>query len=165
MRIIAIVSMALMASACATSAVPNYIGGQYYMAGDSNCKTYRVTSSSTIDCMNKKGEVTGYRTAMTAADLQYYSAQMAYQQQQYNQMMATINAGNARLQQQTEQMRQQSQYNAPQVYPYGSSGGITYTSVGSEVIGSNGVTYRRVGSSIVASDGTTCQIVGQNIIC
>lgn len=115
--------------------------------------------------MNKKGEVTGYRTAMTAADLQYYSAQMAYQQQQYNQMMATINAGNARLQQQTEQMRQQSQYNAPQVYPYGSSGGITYTSVGSEVIGSNGVTYRRVGSSIVASDGTTCQIVGQNIIC
>lgn len=165
MRVFAAASVALMASACATSAAPNYIGGQYFMGGDRDCKSYRLISSHAIECINGKGQVTGQRTAMTAADLQYYSAQMAYQQSQYNQMMANINAGNARLQQQAEQIRQQGQYTAPPVNSYGTPRGVTYTLVGNEVFGSNGVTYRRVGNSVVASDGTTCQIVGQNLIC
>jgi hypothetical protein len=117
MRLIAIVATALMTSACATPAAPNFFNGQYYMAGDSNCKAMYVNTPTTIECRNSKGESSGYRNAMTATDIQYYYAQRAYQQQQIAQMQATINANNAQIQQNTQQVLQSaSSYTPPSVY-------------------------------------------------
>jgi len=134
MRLVVIASAALMTSACATSAAPNLFNGQYYLAGDSTCKTMLVDTPTTIKCMNSKGEFAGYRTAMTAMDLQYYYAQRAYQQQQEAEMLAAINANNAQIQRNTQQVLQGvSSYTPPSVYSPtlgGSYASATCTNVG-----------------------------------
>lgn len=55
----------LLISGCATTAVPNYYNGNYYMTGDSNCRQGRPLSETRIMCMDKNGAETGYRDAMT----------------------------------------------------------------------------------------------------
>ena len=42
------------------------------MAGDSACAKYRVVDSTTINCLNSKGESQGYRYAMTDQQLDMY---------------------------------------------------------------------------------------------
>jgi len=84
MKKITLISLAILLGGCSTAA-PNFINGKYYLAGDSNCKRYRVLSESRIMCMNKKGEEVGYRDAMTDQQLQMYM----YQQQQIQQFMPT----------------------------------------------------------------------------
>ena len=166
MRVVVIIAAAFMASACATSAAPNFFNGQYYLAGDSNCKTMNSYTPTTIRCMDSKGNFTGYRSAMTAMDLQYYYSQQAYQAQQIAQTQAQINANNAQMMQNTQRSLQGvSSYTPPSVSSPALGGGVTYTQVGSSLLGSNGVTYSWVGNSIMGSDGTTCQIVSQHIIC
>ena len=54
------------------SATPNYINGNYYLAGDSSCKAGRQISKTRIMCVNKKGQDTGYRDAMTDQQLYMY---------------------------------------------------------------------------------------------
>ena len=53
-------------------ATPRLVNGNYYMGGDSNCKSYRFIRTTRIMCMNSAGEDTGYRDAMTAYQLQEY---------------------------------------------------------------------------------------------
>lgn len=53
------------------------------MAGDKSCSNYRILSDSRIMCINKKGEETGYRDAMSNQQLQMYM----YQQQQEQQLI------------------------------------------------------------------------------
>lgn len=116
MKIRMIALSALLMASCATSPQPNLINGRYFMIGDRECKRYIVEGASQVGCYNSDGKYTGYRNAMSQMELQYYSAQMAQQQQQVAQMRAQLDAGNARLQQQTQQMLQNSQaYTAPPV--------------------------------------------------
>lgn len=166
MRFLVIILIALASSACATSAAPNFFNGRYYMAGDSDCKKVYSHNTTTIKCLNSKGEFTGYRRAMTSQDLQYYFSQRALEQQQMAQVQAQINANNAQMQQNTQRILDNvSSSSMPSVWSPSNSGGVTYTQVGGKLMGSNGVTYSRVGNSIVGTDGTTCQIIGSHIVC
>jgi lipoprotein len=57
-------------------ATPQYVNGGYYMIGDSNCVAYRPLSDSSIMCADTEGKETGYRTVMSAQDIQMYQMQM-----------------------------------------------------------------------------------------
>lgn len=75
-------------SGCA-SAMPNAINGKYFMAGDSNCKRYRMLSDDRIMCLDSDGQETGYRRAMTNQELQMWQFNQsredaAWQQINYN---------------------------------------------------------------------------------
>ena len=118
MRILLVTLSALLFTSCATAPRPNLVNGQYFMMGDSSCKTYVIQSPTRVGCYDSSGTYMGYRTAMTPTQLQYYSAQLETERQQIAQMQAQLDAGNARLQQQTQQMLQNSQsYTAPAVSP------------------------------------------------
>lgn len=113
-------------SSCASSARPNFVNGQYFMMGDKNCKRYVAQSANRVSCYNSKGDYMGYRNAMTLAELRYYSNQMTLKQQETAQFLAEINAGNARLQQQTQQMLQSAQsYTPPTVTPISPGGSVS----------------------------------------
>jgi hypothetical protein len=122
----------------------------------------RAVSESRVHCWDKNGNLTGYRDAMTAQQLQMWQMQVQQINDTNRQLMQSAQATAEQLRQQREQFIN-TQVQA--VAPPGRPAPVTYTQVGQSVIGSNGVTYRRVGNSLIGSDGTTCQIVGQNIIC
>lgn len=67
-----ILGVLLLFSGCAGRAIPNNIGGKYYMAGDDKCKKARRIADSRIMCINSDGKETGYRDAMTDQELQMY---------------------------------------------------------------------------------------------
>lgn len=79
-------------------ASPRALNGKYYMAGDSNCKRYRVISDDRIMCIDSDGRDTGYRNAMNNQELQMYQFNQsredaAWQQVNYNnQQQANRNA-------------------------------------------------------------------------
>jgi len=54
------------------SAKPNFVQGNYYMTGDSNCIKGNVVNSNTIKCYTSDGKMTGYRAAMTDQQVQMY---------------------------------------------------------------------------------------------
>ena len=87
MRIVFVVTGVLLISGCATSAMPNFFNGNYYMAGDSNCMRVRALSEKRVMCYDKNGTETGYRDAMTPDQVQMYhmrqtQSQVAPQAQQ-----------------------------------------------------------------------------------
>ena len=69
---------------CADAA-PNLIGGKYYMAGDSDCTSYRMLSESRIMCIKKDGTEMGYRDSMSDQELQMHM----YRQQMNNNLNST----------------------------------------------------------------------------
>lgn len=78
----------LILSGCAIKS-PRAINGKYYMAGDSNCRRYRVISDDRIMCLNSDGQETGYRNAMSDQELEMYRFNLsredaAWQQINYN---------------------------------------------------------------------------------
>ena len=156
----------LVLSACASGPAPNLFNGQYYMAGDDSCKSIRALSDTRVMCVDKDGNDTGYRDAMTVQEITMWNQQQELQIQQAEATRRQIQQNNQALAQQTQQTLQGiGQYGVPQVSQPSTQGGITFTQVGSSLIGSNGVTYTAVGNTIVGNDGTTCQIVGSQIIC
>lgn len=156
-------------SACASTAMPNFYNGNYYMAGDSSCVRMMPLSSNRIMCVDKNGADTGYRDAMTYEQMQMYNLQVAQQQVQMQQLNESMRQVGQTFQNAGQQIAQQSQqYMAPQVQPIptqGSYGPITYSQVGNTWIGSNGSSCQIVGQSILCSDGKRCQMVGQSLIC
>ncbi len=160
---------ALIISGCATTAMPNFYNGNYYMAGDSNCVRVRPLSNTRVMCTDKKGSDTGYRDAMTYEQLQMYQIQMAQQQMQMEQLNQSMQQVGQTFQNAGQQITQQSQqYTPPQVQPItpqGAYGGTTYRRSGNTWIGSNGSSCQVVGQSILCSDGRRCQMVGDNLIC
>ncbi len=57
------------------SARPFALNGNYFVGGDKACVQYRVLSSDRIMCLDKHGNETGYRNAMTTQELQMYMQQ------------------------------------------------------------------------------------------
>ncbi len=101
--------------------------------------------------MNDDYVETGYRNAMSPADMQMYQNIQANQQVQMAQLNQQLQQTGQSFQNSGQQILQQSQsYTAPQVQSYGSSGATI---------------YNRVGNNIIGSDGTSCTYVGQNLIC
>lgn len=123
------------------------------MAGDSNCVQMRQLSSTRIMCIDKNGQSTGYREAMTSEQMQMYRMQMLNEQAQMEQLNRQIQQTGQSFQNSGQQILQQSQsYTAPQVQQVPSYGSGT-------------TTYRRVGNTIIDSNGNACQVVGQTVIC
>jgi hypothetical protein len=90
-------------SGCSTGG-PQFLRGNYYYTGDSNCKYSRQLTNTSITCYNSDNEVTGYRNAMTDQQLQMYrhNQQMDQQrsianQESYDRSIDSINKGNDRL--------------------------------------------------------------------
>ena len=158
----------LFLAGCASSAAPRYFNGNYYMVGDASCVQGRPLSSTRIMCVDKKGNDTGYRDAMTYQQMQMYQIQMAQQQMQMQQLNQSMQQVGQTFQNAGQQIQQQSQsWTPPQVQPIsppGSSNTI-YRQVGNTWMGSNGSSCQVVGQSILCSDGKRCQLVGQNLIC
>lgn len=137
---------------CARQAQPNFYEGDYYMAGDDNCRLMRVVAPQTIMCMDENGDGTEYRHALTAYDMQQYQTQQITQQIQMAQLNQQLQQTGQSFQNAGQQILNQSQsYTAPQVQSYSS--------------GSNTVLYNQVGSSLVGTNGTSCQFVGSSYIC
>lgn len=72
MKVLAVSIMATTVSGCASVATPNFYNGDYYMAGDDNCKRISVKAPYTIYCHTEDGTVTGYRRAMTQQQIDMY---------------------------------------------------------------------------------------------
>ncbi len=168
MKKVLIALSALIISGCASTAMPNFYNGNYYMAGDPSCVRMRPLSSTRIMCVDKSGANTGYRDAMTSQQMQMYQIQMAQQQVQMQQFNQSVQQVGQTFQNAGQQIQQQSQsWTPPQVQPISpqGSGNTIYRQVGNTWMGSNGSRCQIVGQSILCSDGKRCQMIGQNLIC
>lgn len=154
MRSILIAASTLLIAGCASDPALNYYRGNYYMVGDPDCVQMREVSSGRVMCMDKNGNETGLRRALSEYDLQQYQANRVNQQVQMQQLSQQLQQMSQSFANSSQQMLQQSQqYTAPQVQPMRSYGGSGIT------------TYRQVGNSVIGSDGTRCEMIGPNVIC
>ncbi len=151
-RVIIIIALAMSLVGCARQAMPNYINGDYYMAGDDQCLSYMALPPGQIMCRDADGMNTGIRNAMTSGDMQMYQNQQMTQQMQMAQLNQQLQQTGQSFQNAGQQIYNQSQsYTAPQVQSYST--------------GSNTVLYNRVGNSVVGTDGSACHYVGSGYIC
>lgn len=156
----------MLLTGCATAPVPNFFNGQYYMAGDASCKAVRALSETRVMCIDKDGNETGYRDAMTVEQIAMWGQQQALQAQQASATRRSIRQNSQALAQQTKLTLQGvGQFTPPRVTHRSKIDGITFTQVGTSLIGSNGVTYKLVGNTIIGNDGTICQVVNSRITC
>lgn len=79
MRRFGVLLLGLLAGCATDGPYPAYVAGNYYMGGDADCVRYDVVGGKRIRCVNAKGQMTGYRDAMTPQQMQMY--QMAQQSQ------------------------------------------------------------------------------------
>ena len=155
-------------SACASEPAPNFYNGRYYMAGDDTCVMLSALSDTRIMCYDKDGQEMGYRDAMTDQQLTMWNHQQAMAAQQFaatrEATRQSIRENNEAIAESSRQLSEQTR-NFTVTSPPSYSGGVTYTQVGTSLMGSNGVSYRYVGNTLMGSDGTACRIVGATIIC
>ena len=97
--VLLVIFLAIFLGGCATSAMPNFINGKYYMAGDSNCARYKTHSTDRIMCLDEDGKEMGYRYSMTNQELQMYQFQEQQAQQQINQFNQGMSQFNQSMQQ------------------------------------------------------------------
>ena len=116
-------ALSILLAGCTTYAAPNFINGQYYMAGDSSGERYQVISASRIMCMDSSGNQSGYREAMTSQQLQMYQYQQVNQQLQMQQLNQQLQQTGQSWNQAGQQIQQASQYTAPEVMPLTPPGG------------------------------------------
>ncbi|MFM0095726.1 hypothetical protein PQQ87_08940 [Paraburkholderia nemoris] len=118
MRFVVPTLSAVLIAGCAMQAAPNYIGGNYFMAGDKNCTKYVMLSSTRIMCRNDDGDDMGYRDAMTVQDMQAYGYQQQVQAQQVQSLNAQLQQMNSQQAAQNAQtLNSVRQYTPPQVTP------------------------------------------------
>lgn len=103
---------------CSTSAAPYYMNGNYYMVGDVSCINARTLSPTRIMCVDKDGNNTGYRDAMTSEQIQMYQIQRAQRQMEINQLSYQLGQmGNQFNQMGQQSLQQIQQYTPAQVTP------------------------------------------------
>ncbi|PYE38829.1 hypothetical protein DFI02_1358 [Rhizobium sp. PP-F2F-G20b] len=118
MKNIALLVMLGLVSGCTATAAPNFVNGNYYMAGDANCARYVTGQRGQIACFNSKGQPTGSRFAMTNQQIQMYQFQVAQNQMAEQQAIANMQAQNAQM-----TYTPMPTYTAPQVMPLSRPGG------------------------------------------
>lgn len=132
MRIPTISAIGLFLAGCATTApAPNFLNGQYYMAGDASCVRMRNISPTRIMCANAQNQDTGYRDAMTPQQIQMYQFQVMQQQAQMQQMQQSIDYNNAVMAANTQAtLNRASTYSPPAVQPLQTYGGNQIRCIG-----------------------------------
>jgi hypothetical protein len=71
LKIIFILSIISLFSACSSGGLVFYRNGTYY-AGDEGCEQHRQATKNKIMCFDNKGKATGYRTAMSKREVDMY---------------------------------------------------------------------------------------------
>jgi hypothetical protein len=166
MKKIAVLASLTILSGCAGTAAPTFFAGNYYLAGDSDCRRFQASTDARIECFNSKGNFRGYRYAMNSEALRIWQAERAYNDAQIEGLTQSLKQVGQTFEQGGQRILQQSQgYSVPQAQSYQQPAGVTYRRVGDAIIDSYGRTYRQVGQTLISSDGTTCSIVGENIFC
>lgn len=159
MRYVLMVVATLLVTGC-RMAGPQWIQGNYYMAGDSRCVRGQISYQG-LECYDRQGTFTEYRRALTPEEVQNYQVQTQQLQDSIHQAgQSWANAG--------QQIRNQSQqYQAPQVQPIApqTPNVTTYYRSGSSWVGTDGSTCQIIGESIYCSEGRKCRAVGDNLIC
>lgn len=102
-------------SACSSGPAPNFVNGNYYMAGDSNCKYTDSFTPTRVRCYDSKRNFTGYRDAMNVEQMQMYQAQRAYQSQQVNELTQSVQQLGNTAQQVSQGIQNTQPYKAPEV--------------------------------------------------
>lgn len=111
---------ALLVSACASGPSPNFYNGRYYYAGDSSCKRMTDLGDGRIMCHDKKGNQTGWRSAMTAQDIQIYQIRQAQHAQEMADLSRQIDETGKSVTGNLNALTQQYQsYTPPAVEPIG----------------------------------------------
>ena len=100
--LISLIGILLSLSGC-SMAGPQFLRGNYYWTGDSDCKLSRQRTDTSITCYNSDDKETGYRNAMTDQQLQMYrhNQQMSQRQsianqESYDRSIDSINEMNRR---------------------------------------------------------------------
>ncbi|MDP9414448.1 MAG: hypothetical protein M3Q08_10255 [Pseudomonadota bacterium] len=114
-------------AACASGSgpAPNFYNGNYYLAGDSNCKRVEIFTETRIRCYNSKNQLTGYRDAMTPEAMQMYQMQVAYQIQQMNALTQQVQQTGESFRQIGQGFQKIPTYTAPEVMAPTLPGGKT----------------------------------------
>ncbi|MDD7970777.1 hypothetical protein [Roseinatronobacter alkalisoli] len=115
LRILA--AMALAGCAGGMAAAPNFLNGNYYMAGDETCVQIQQIAPDRVMCHDKTGQATGYRQAMSMQQMQMYIHHQQVQQAQMQQFTMELQQ-TAQAWQNAGQMGQPlPRYSAPSVAP------------------------------------------------
>ena len=114
MKKICVAVWAIFLSGCTSASAANYINGNYFMSGDVACKKYKPVSSTRIMCANSKGNITGYRDAMTSSQLQMYLSERTYQKEQVNELTKQLQETSDSFSRTTQAIQQTPTYTAPQ---------------------------------------------------
>ena len=108
---VAILFFVLISSGCANYASPTAVNGSFYMIGDETClrgyQNEKLLEQKRILCINKNGDITGYRNAMTPQEIQMW--QFNQQMALANQQMALEQSNNIMMQNQLQQMNNNMQ--------------------------------------------------------
>lgn len=115
MRMLGVLTTMLLLASCASGPTPNFFNGNYYMAGDSDCRYMDTFSPTQVRCYDSKRNFTGYRYAMNLEQMQMYQSQQAYQHQQMQALTQNVQQLGNSAQQATQAIQQSQPYKAPDV--------------------------------------------------
>lgn len=159
-------ALALPLAACASGPVPTYISGNYYMAGDKNCKhVARVTAKGTLLCSNKHGQVVDTRRPLRPSEIQAWQLRKARERAQLQQIVSQTAQWSSEL---ADTAARNVAITANQNYNLslgGQNSTVTFSRRGNTWIGSNGQAFHVVGDTLVGPGGQTCRVVGSTILC
>lgn len=109
---------AIALSGCATTAAPNRVGNNFFMAGDSQCSQMQPMGTSHISCYDKNGKFTGSRQALSQYELQAYLNQRQQTSASIDQSFAASQNFMQQVLQNGNQMIQQGQQSMSNLQPY-----------------------------------------------
>ena len=75
---------------CVNKARPTFHNGNYYMAGDDNCRIVEQRTFNTLNCYNKDQVFTGARPAMTNQQLRRLDEERKRRSEANDRMVETI---------------------------------------------------------------------------
>jgi hypothetical protein len=117
MRVIALVGVLGLAACASHHAAPALSNGRYFLMGDEHCIRAYHQSPTRIACLDKKGNQTGYRDAMTDQDMAMYMRMQAMAQVQYDQSAAALVETNRQLSQTTQRIIESNAQQAGRMQP------------------------------------------------
>lgn len=113
MKKIAILASLTILSGCAGTASPTFFAGNYYLAGDSDCRRFQTSTDTRIECFNSKGNFRGYRYAMNSEALRIWQAERAYNDAQIEGLTQSLKQVGQTFEQGGQRVLQQSQGYSP----------------------------------------------------
>jgi hypothetical protein len=116
MRICAALLLVLGLAGCSSSADVNFVNGQPFLMGDSQCARYRSVSAGVVQCLTSSNQPTEQRRALTGQELQFLMVRRQQQSQELAALGQSMQQAGASFNQGAQaNLYNASQYQAPQV--------------------------------------------------